>query len=344
MSVEFHSAGLDSVDLVHVHRGPLLESVHRGSVVVVEGDEVILAAGDPGLVAYYRSTAKPFQAMALVTSGAVEQLGLDDAALAIAAGSHNAEPAQLDVVRALLEKAGAGEDDLCCGGHWSIQTRRAREQVAEVGPHAKPLPRIWSNCSGKHAGMLATAAALGAPFADYLDPEHPVQQEITRIVASLAEVEAEDVVLGVDGCGTPVHGVSLEQMARSLARFGAPSLLGEADLRTAATSVGAAMSARPDLVAGDRRFDTDLMRGARMRILSKSGAEGVQGVAVPERRLGLIVKSDDGQDRGYRQVVIELLRRLEVLTTDEADALAARHGRILKNFAGREVGFLEVVL
>ena len=344
MNVEFHDTGKDSADLVHVHRGELIESVHRGTVVVVEDGEVVFAAGDPGLVTYYRSTAKLFQSMALVTTGAADRFGLDDKALAIAAGSHNATEEHIAVVREMLERAGVPEDALGCGGHWSIDKRRGREQVAEVGPHVKPLPAIWSNCSGKHAGMLAIAKATDLELETYLHPEHAVQKEITRIVATLAGRHPSDVELGVDGCGAPVHGISVQEMAYSLAAFGAPDQIEDATLRQAARRVGNAVSAHPEMVAGGKRFDTDLMTSASTRILSKSGAEGVQGVAVPERKMGLAIKVDDGHDRGYRLPVIELLRRFGVLSQDEADGLAERHGRTVKNWAGAEVGHLEVVL
>jgi len=332
-----------SVPLVHVRRGGRLESVHRGSFVLLEGDRILEAAGDPHHVAYYRSTAKPFQAMVAVTSGAADRFGLTDEELAIAAGSHNASPTHLAVVRALLAKAGVDEDALRCGGHWSIDARRARQQVVEHGVDLAPIPRIWSNCSGKHAGMLTAARALGAPLADYLDPAHPVQAEITRIVAAFAGLTVEEVGLATDGCGAPIHALTVEAMARSMLRLGCPTDL-EDRYADAATRLGAAMTAHPVMIAGDGRFDTDLMTSAATRILSKGGAEGVHGIAVPERSLGLAVKVDDGSDRGYRQLVIALLLRHGVLTHTEAEGLAERHGRTIRNWAGTEVGRLEVVV
>jgi L-asparaginase II len=344
MNLEFHDAGKSSADLLHVHRGGLIESIHRGTVVVMEGDEVVFSAGDPGLVTYYRSTAKLFQALPLVTSGAVERFGLEPRALALAAGSHSAAPEHLAVAREMLRKAGLSESDLRCGGHWSINGCQGRHQAVEIGPDAKELPAIWSNCSGKHAGMLASARAMDAPAAGYLDPSHPIQVEICRVIGQFCGLDPNEITLGIDGCGAPVHGVSMEQMAVSLVRFGDPELVKDAALADAARRVGAAISAHPLMLAGEKRFDTDLMQSAATRLLSKAGAEGVHGVAVPGRRLGIAVKVDDGKDRGNRLVVIELLRRFGVLSEAEAEGLAERHGRTIRNFAGADVGRLEVVV
>ncbi len=332
-----------SVPLVHVRRGGRLESVHCGSYVLLDGDQIVEAAGDPHHVAYYRSTAKPFQAMVVLTSGAAERFDFTAEEVAIAAGSHNASPHHLGVVRSMLAKAGVPEDALGCGGHWSIDPELARRQAREYGTRPDPLPRIWSNCSGKHAGMLAAARALGASLETYLDPDHPVQAQITGIVAAFAGLAVEDVGVATDGCGAPIHAVSVEAMARSMMRLGNPAGL-EARYAEAAERMGAAMSAHPEMIAGDGRFDTDLMTSSSVRLLSKGGAEGIHGIAVPERQLGLAVHVDDGNDRGYRQLVIALLLRRGVLTQEEADGLAERHGRTIRNWTGAQVGALEVVI
>lgn len=345
MNADFSHPPSRSVDLVRVHRGDLAESVHRGTVVVLEGDRVLLALGAPDLVTYLRSTAKPLQAVVVVTSGAADRFGLEDAALAIAAGSHDGTAQQVEVVRSMLAQAGVTESDLRCGGHWSLSRSEAERQLLDRGAAKGPLPAVWSNCSGKHAGMLASARALGAPLEDYLAPEHPVQQEISRTIADFTGVDVNALHIGEDGCGAPVHGMSVQAMARAMVRFGNPDgWTCTESLASAAKRVGAAMSARPELVGGEKRFDTDLMRTASVRVLAKAGAEGVHGLAVPERNLGIVVKSDDGKDRGYRQVMIELLRRYDVLTDAEANELAERHGRTIKNFAGAMVGRLEVAI
>ncbi|MDA1195487.1 MAG: asparaginase [Planctomycetota bacterium] len=331
------------VPLVQILRGGRVESAHYGSYVVVRDGEVVEHAGDATRPTYYRSTAKPFQSMGCVLSGAAERFGFDDAMLALAAGSHNASASHLAVVRGMLAAAHLDEGALGCGGHWSIEPAVQRRQVAEVGPETNTFPAAWSNCSGKHASMLASAVALDAPLSTYLDAAHPVQVMITDIIAACAGVTLDDIHIAVDGCGAPVHELALDAMARSLYRFAVPDEL-PTPIQAAARRVGQAMARHPEMVAGAGRFDTDLMQGAAMTLLAKGGAEGVLGVGVPALGLGLAIKVEDGHDRGYRQLVIELLRRHGALTQVEADALAEAHGRTLRNHAGREVGRLAVAV
>lgn len=330
------------VPLVHVLRGGRVESVHSGSYVLVQDGLVIEDAGNPERRAYFRSTAKPFQSMACVLSGAADAFQYTPAMLSLAAGSHNGEARHVALVRAMLDAAGLSEDALQCGGHGSIDAEVKREQMKEHGDIAT-LPAVYSNCSGKHASMLASAKHLGLPLGTYLDPIHPVQQAGTDVIATCAGAELDAVGIAIDGCGAPVHEITVTQMAHAMHRLGCPDTLPE-PMAAAARRVTAGMEAHPEMVAGLRRFDTDLMEVAGAVLLAKAGAEGVHGVAVPHLGLGLAVKVEDGHDRGYRQVVIELLRRHGALTPDEADTLSERHGRALKNFAGTEVGHLAVMI
>ena len=331
------------VPLVHVLRGGRVESVHSGSYVLVQDGIVLEDAGNPERRAYFRSTAKPFQSMGCVLSGAADAFGFTPAMLAIAAGSHNGEARHVALVREMLAKAGVPEDALRCGGHWSIDVEIRREQMEALPEATKAPPSIYSNCSGKHASMLASAAHLGAPLGTYLDAAHPVQQGITEVVAACAGAPLETIGIAVDGCGVPVHELSVTEMAHAMHRFGCPQGLPPA-MAEAARRVAAGMHAHPAMVGGLRRFDTDLMETAGALVLAKAGAEGVHGVAVPELKLGLAIKVEDGHDRGYRLAVLELLRRHGALTAAEAEALSERHGRTLRNMAGTEVGHLAVVI
>ncbi len=333
----------EPVPLVRVFRGRTLESLHRGSFAIWAGGGLVRQAGDVLRPVFYRSTAKPFQALVTVTSGAATRFGLGDRELAVATGSHNASALHLETVRSILAKATVREEDLACGGHLSIHAAESARQLRELPADAATYPAIWSNCSGKHACFLAAARALGAPTQGYLDPGHPVQQAVRAHLLAFAGLEEEDVPAGTDGCGAPIYAVPLRNMARSLALLGAPEDLPE-ELAQAARKVTAAMVANPEMVAGDHRFDTDLMLAARGQVVAKGGAEGVEGVAVPRLGLGIAVKVDDGSDRGYRLLVIALLKDLGVLTAEAAEDLAERHGRTLKNHAGTRVGRAEAVL
>ena len=318
----------------------MVESVHRGAFAIVEHEDVVHGVGDIDATVFYRSAEKPLQALVGITSGAADRFGLGPRELAIAAGSHDATPSQLDVVRSLMDKAGIAAEALQCGGHPSIDPDRARAQQRELAPDA-PYPALWSNCSGKHASMLAAARCMDASLADYLAPTHPVQRAITEHVAAFADVDSSDVAVGIDGCGTPAHAVPLRAIAHSLRRFGTGDVR-DGGLADAARRVARAMAAHPELVGGERRFDTDLMRAAEARLLAKAGAEGVHVVVAPDRELALAVKVDDGNDRGYRVLVIAVLERLGLLAPAAAKELAERHGKTVRNYAGTPAGRLEV--
>ena len=323
-----------SEPLVRVVRGSLEESVHRGALAVVEDGRVVLSRGDLRRPVYYRSASKPLQALELVRCGAADAFGLTAAELALAAGSHSAEPRHLAAARGILAKSGVPESALRCGGHPSINAGVAFAQRRD----GVALTSIVSNCSGKHAGMLAAAKHRGDPLEGYLDPAHPVQAAIRDHVGILGGIPPSSVHVGIDGCGAPAFAVPLGAMARSIASFGAPDEL-PPPLADAARRIAAAMRAHPEMVAGEERFDTELMVAGKGRILAKGGAEGVHVVAVPDRRLGLAIKVDDGSDRGYRAVVIEVLRRVGALEDAAAAAALERLApEVLKNLAGPVVG------
>jgi L-asparaginase II len=252
---------VDPISVV-AERGSVVESRHRVHAVAVRGDEVVEIAGDPELVTFMRSVAKPLQALPL----AVAVPDLPDEELAIACASHDATPDQLDAVRALLRRAGVDEEALECG--------------PEHGS------RLRHNCSGKHAGMLLLARVRGWPLEGYSRPDHPLQAEIRAIVA--AATGLGDIAEATDGCGVPTFAVPISAMARAFARLAAGALPG-------AERVTAVMRAHPELVGGPNAPDTALMRAAP-GVLAKRGAEGLICAALPDGT-GVCVKVEDGANR-----------------------------------------------
>ena len=331
-----------AVPLVHLKRSDLLESQHAGHFVLLRAGEIVARGGDIDRPVFVRSAAKPVQAMVGVLSGAVEQFALDDRCLAVAAGSHSATPTHVAAVRDLLARANLSEQDLRCGGHWSIDATVARTQALPDG--SDTFPAIWSNCSGKHAMMLAAARAWGEPLAKYLEPAHRVQQCILETFGALIHDTSRHVPVAIDGCGAPAPTLSLATMAHALARFATPTQLPE-PFRSAAQRVGDAIRAHPDLVAGPHRFDTDLMQAAATPLIAKCGAEGVFSVMAPAHRTTLVVKVEDGNDRGYRLFVLALLQRLGILTATAATSLSERHApETLRNHAGTIVGTAHAIV
>lgn len=328
--------------LVEVWRGPIVESRHRGHIAAVDGDGRLVASlGEPETVTYLRSSAKPFQAVPLLTTGAAERFGLTVAELAIACGSHSGEDLHVETVARLLEKIGLDAGLLKCGVHEpfdraTAERLRARGETPDV---------LRNNCSGKHTGMLTLSLHLGTPPELYDDPEGPVQQSVFRAVSQFSGIDADEIALGTDGCGVPVFGLPVRSMALMYARLVAPPVGFDAETRQACARLTAAMNARPELVGGTHeRFDTEVMRAGRGLLVSKIGAEGVYtaGVLPCERwpkGLGLAFKIEDGEDRRARSTIaIEALRQLGVLDKDAYEALAPYASFPVQNHRGEKVG------
>lgn len=312
--------------LVEVRRGGITESRHRGHVVAVEPDGNIVAyLGSPQTVTFLRSSAKPFQALPLLTSGAAERFGFTDREVALACASHNGEPIHTELAASMLQKIGLGPEALKCGIHEPYSAEVARE-LRERGEAPNVLQ---NNCSGKHAGMLALALHLGAPTETYNKPEHPVQLAIGKAVAQFADMPVEDLAIAVDGCAVPVFGITVKSMALAYARLVSPPLSFDDATRRASERIVRVMSAYPELIGGtSERLDTEIMRAAPRRLISKVGADGVYTAGINPceewpRGLGLALKIEDGDDRRARPpVVVESLLQLGVLRDESLEAVA----------------------
>ncbi len=266
--------------VVEVTRGGVVEARHAVHAVAVSDGAVVEAAGDPRLVTYFRSSAKPIQALPVIRA----RPDLDDPEIAIACASHLARPEQLAPVRSLLTKAAATEDDLECG----------------------PEPtRLEHNCSGKHAALILLCRERGWPVPGYRLPEHPCQQELHGEVAAAAEVDAATMPTAADGCGIVTFALPLERMAHAFSRL--------ASLDGAPRAV-AAMRAHPDLIRGPLAADTMLMRAAPGWV-AKGGAEGLLCAVGPDG-LGVALKVEDGATRATRAAAAAFLARLGVATGD----------------------------
>jgi L-asparaginase II len=282
--------------LAEVIRSGFAESRHHGSVVVLDAaGEVLDAAGDVTVPVFPRSSNKPLQTVGMLRAGLVPA---DAADLALISGSHHGEPFHIRRVRDILSAAGLEPGALHCPASLPL-SERERETYLRAGGGPE---RILMNCSGKHAGMLATCVANGWPLDTYLDPKHPLQVAIAAAVADLA---GEPIAAtGVDGCGAPVFAFSLTALARAFQR------LVEAGPGTPERRVADEMRAHPELVAGTGADDTVLMDGVR-GLIAKGGAEGAAAVAVPG--VGAVaLKIEDGAMRARMPVLLSALKKLGV--------------------------------
>lgn len=318
-SIKPHYEGLV---IEHELRGKWIENVHFGHVAVVSADGRLLAwTGDPGMMSFMRSTAKPIQAIPGIVNGQLAQVGFGDEELALMAGSHESEEAQIAVLERMLKLGGVAESDLAMPPVYPFALE-ARDRL--MRSRAAPRP-IYHACAGKHIGSLALCRLNGWPLEGYTQPDHPLQEQMLCRVAEFAGIGESAIGLAVDGCGFPVFALPLWRLALAYARLAAPPAgWGDDRLRGAAAQVTAAMNRQPALVEGTGRLASVLLGDAN--IVAKSGAQGVFAFALRQQRLGVAVKVMDGNEQALPAAVAAILESL------------AAHGQMLPPAAGESAG------
>ena len=328
---------MDNPVLVEALRGTLVESRHRGAVAVVDADgAAVLAIGDVVTPVFPRSAVKALQALPLIESGAADHYGLSDEELALACGSHNGEPAHVASAERMLAKAGLDASALSCGTHWPI-SQAAAYALARVGAPSA----LHNNCSGKHAGFLCVARAMGIDHTGYWRPEHPVQVRVRILLEDCTAAVLPPDRCAIDGCSVPTWAVPLENLARAFAKFGTGHALG-AERAAAAVRLRNACARKPWYVAGTGRFCTEIMQLLGKKIFVKTGAEGVCCASLPQQGFGVAIKCDDGADRAAEVIMAALTARFLALEVAEQAALARFLHPVLRNRNGIEVGALQL--
>jgi L-asparaginase II len=275
--------------IAEVWRGDIRESLHACVVVEVDERGALLSAwGDPEFITTFRSSAKPLQAIPLVTLPNSEQLDLTDEELAICCSSHPGLPRHTALAASVLALSGYIPDHLVCG------------------PAGNPPVPLKHGCSGNHAGILAVAHLLGAPLQGYEKPDHPAQLLIRKMIALMAS--STDMRIATDSCGIPTYGLRLREMAAayaSLCQAGAhweriPQIMGK----------------HPELIGPKERIDVRLMQASQGRIIAKTGAEGLLCLGLRDQGRGMAIKVLDGNPRPLGPVTWEALRRTGWMLTD----------------------------
>jgi L-asparaginase II len=268
--------------LIELTRGRVVESVHFGSIAVVNVDGKLIAEyGDPYMVAFLRSSAKPFQALPFVERGGVEHFGFSQRELALACASHETAQIHLDAVKGMQEKVGIQESHLQCGPHMPGDAAMFRKVIQqEIVPTSN-----FNNCSGKHTAMLAHAKMRGLPLETYLEHSHPVQQGILKTFAEMCGIDQEKVEPGIDGCSAPNFAVPLYNAALGMARLCDPRSLSESRAG-ACRKITSAMIAHPEMVSNHGEFDCELMKTCKGKVITKRGAEGFQIIGLNPGALG----------------------------------------------------------
>lgn len=339
--------------LFEVTRGNIVESVHYGSIAVVDANgKLISSYGDPKAVAFLRSSAKPFQVLPFVEHGGVENFGFTPHELAFACASHEGSDLHVQTVEEIQKKVGIDEGNLQCGIHMPSDVDAFRSLIVNG---KQPTPNR-NNCSGKHSAMLAYAKMRGLPLENYLDLEHPIQQDILASFAEMCLLPVKEIGLGTDGCSAPNFAVPLYNAAFAFARLCDPHKLSEVRA-SACRKITSAMTTYPEMVSGYGEFDCELMKVGAGRVVCKRGAEGYQiigllpGALGPDSPgIGIALKVSDGDasrmsldlahnNRVRPAVTLEVLRQLGALSSKQEQALAAfGPGKSIKNHRGIVTG------
>lgn len=326
--------------VLHFTRGGHVENIHRGDVAAVNcAGEIISEVGNAHLPMFWRSAAKPFQALPFVKNGGLERYDISTEELAVLVSSHSGEPNHVALVRGILKKLGLDESVLDCGVVRPMSGKVYKDLIAAG---EKILP-VHNACSGKHSQIIALAIMLGVPYAGYTKPEHAAQQLIFKHVAMAAKIPESELEIGIDGCGVPVFYLPLYNMALAYARLSTPRLGDWGEYETAATKIRDAMSAYPQIVSGTGRIDLAVPEVTNGRIIAKIGSDAVYCLCVKDENLGIAFKIEDGSYAAVTPMVIAVLKKLDMLSKAEADALDKKFPSILKNHRGEIIGTIEAV-
>lgn len=329
--------------LVEAWRGEALESAHRGALVISDAEGgILLAMGDAERRVFPRSAIKLLQALPLVTSGAADRFGFDDADLALACASHNGEDAHVRRAASMLAKLHLDQHALECGTH---EPRVAATLAALINRGEAPCP-LHNNCSGKHSGFLALGAMLAgdaprrAALRGYVHHDHAVMREVTQAISDASGFDLQQTARGIDGCSIPTYAIPLRSLALAYARVATGAGLTTAQA-TAARVLRTAATQQPFMTAGSARFDTEVMTLLGERVYCKVGAEAVYCAALPEQGLGVAIKIDDGATpRAAEVVMAAVIEHLVTLSAAEREAMHARSAITLLNWNGAHVGTL----
>lgn len=324
--------------LVEVYRGEVLESFHRGVVCIVDRDgKTLYSEGDTQQLCYPRSALKFFQQIPFLMSGAADALGLTEQEIAVTCGSHNGEEVHVNAVDAILKKAGLDRSALQCGPQFPSHRKTSNALIAA----GKKPEAIHNNCSGKHAGFLAYCVYLGLPIETYIDPNHPVQQEIRKLVADFHDRKESEMAVALDGCSAPIYAIPVYHQTLAYMRLAHPAF-GDSALRNACDRLILAARNHPMMIAGSGRYCTDLIQETQHHLIGKTGAEGIYSLSFHQEVIGACIKIDDGKMLPQYNVAQKLVEKSGLFSEDELTSLHPYLTAPITNFNKWETGHIQV--
>lgn len=324
--------------LVEEYRGDLLECVHRGYICITgEGGQVVHSVGDSDFITYMRSSAKPIQVLPLLEAGLEEKYGFTDKEITVMAASHRAQPWHVKAIEGIMEKTGIKEEELICLPTYPLAAD-AKEKVIVEGGGPR---RIYHNCSGKHMGILTLCTAMGCDKGNYFDINSPAQQEILEHIAYISEYPKEKIIIGVDGCGVPVFGMPMKNLANAYRRLACPDTIDNEKTRNAVIKLSTLMNENYEMISGTNLICTLLNQDPN--IVAKGGAKGVYCFGLKEERLGVSIKIIDGSEDEWPIIVATILEQLNYKNKETIQRLRRVYPNTVTNDNKKIVGESKVV-
>lgn len=322
-----------SVELVEVLREDVVESVHRGSIAVVNTEgEVLFEMGDINKFCYFRSTSKPFQVIAALNSGVGDLFDLNLKEIAVSIASHSGEDEHIEALTSLVKKIGINKDELMCSYPEHSNIYKDNQ-----------MSKLYSVCSGKHIILIGACKALGLEHKWYYKKDHAIYKLIGELIGEFSNYDSSGIKMGTDGCGVPVYGVPLKNIAQAYSNLCNMEFM-DKKYKRFQSQVISAMISYPQLIAGKGKFDTVLMKHFGDRLVCKYGEEGIYSLGLIGKGVGIALKIDDGNMRGVAPAVIQLLLRLKIIRKDEIEELKDFFNPVILNNFGEKVGEIRAVL
>jgi L-asparaginase II len=327
-----------ATELVKEYRGGSVENIHYGHICGVnEYGQVVYSAGDPEWITYLRSAAKPVQAIPTFVHGFDDYFGLNDKEKTIMMASHRAQPYHVEALESMLQKLGLDEDILVCRPTFPLHMV-ARDALLLKGA---PERKIYHNCSGKHLGLLSLCIGRGYPLQGYEDPNHPAQREILSVASILAEYPEEQIVIGIDGCGLPVFGMPLRNMAITFMKLACPDLIENADIRQAVEKITSLMNENYEMISSMDLICSNLLMDSNL--VAKGGAKGIYCFGLRKERLAFALKVTDGSEEEWPLIIASILEQIDYDNKATINRMYNIAPREIKNDNGVIIGMNQTV-
>lgn len=319
--------------LVEETRAGLLENVHIGMISGVNDKlESTYHVGDQEHYTFYRSAAKPIQAIPVFLSNVVTKYGLTREEASLFTASHRGETYHIAALESMLKKLPVNETELFCPCSYPLNVKPREEMIRKN----KEKRRLYHNCSGKHMGFITVCRELGYPVEGYWEVDHPLQQQLLNILATLSEVPISEIKIGRDGCGVPVFAIPLKNMAMTYLKLACPDLIKDPLLQKAVTEMTSIMNEHPIMIASEQFICSVLLQD--QNIVAKGGAQGVYCFGLRNERLGFALKVLNGSEDVWPTIVAAILEQIGYKNKETITSLRNLKPSIIKNDAGAEVG------